>query len=402
MVVEARLIPALVAAAALAGCQFGVGIAVCRGGEACPQGTTCDEELGVCREFGLPPTDGEDVDAGPKVGDPAEGEGEGEGEDQLPAPAVTLCGDGSRDGREECDDGNRLSGDGCSSTCRADRTVAEVEPNDLLGDTGAQTISTSTVLAGGITTTYYDDVAQLTYSELDTFWILPSEPAVVRIESFDRADVDDCDGAQSMYGDLYRRSPVAGSENTYLRGAGDNGNGRCMVLTTAMTVQPYGVTLSEGTWQALIPTYRVQVTTLDDRGPEEEPNGDLAHANGHARDGLDTVMSGLLSSADDIDLYAVDVPPGRGVRAEIIPDTESTPCEALNARITLLDGDGVERAANVAYPYACPFVDGTGDSPRNPEALNLSFAPRTLYVAVSKGAAGMVGSLPYRVAFTVR
>ena len=403
---EPRLSLVLLVAAVVGGCQFGVDIAVCRNGGQCPQGTTCDEELGVCREFGLPPpdagSDDDDDDGGPKEGDPAEGEGEGEGEGELPAPVVTVCGDNSRQGREECDDGNRLSGDGCSSTCRVDRTVAEVEPNDLPDDTGAQTVGVSTVLTGGITTMVYDEVAQQSYSEMDSFWVSPSAPVVVRIESFDRADIDDCSGTQGMYASLYRQAPAAGGDDTFLRGAWDNGNGRCMVLTTAMSAQPHSVTVSEGTWTALIPTYRVQVTTLDDRGPEEEPNGDLAHADGSARDGLDAFTSGLLASADDIDVFAVDVPPGRGLRAEVIPDTESTPCDAFNARITLLDGDGIERAARIAEFDICPYIDGTGDAPRNPEALNLTFAPRTLYVAVSKGDAAMVGSLPYRVAFTVR
>ena len=68
----------------------------------------------------------------------------------------------------------------------------------------------------------------------------------------------------------------------------------------------------------------------------------------------------------------------------------------------MLDQEGVERASRASVPYACPYIDGTGDAPRNPEALNLTFEPRTLYVVVSKGASGMVGALPYRVALTVR
>lgn len=34
-------------------------------------------------------------------------------------PVVTImCGDGKKEGSEECDDGNTVNGDGCSSTCK--------------------------------------------------------------------------------------------------------------------------------------------------------------------------------------------------------------------------------------------------------------------------------------------
>ena len=107
----------------------------------------------------------------------------------------------------------------------------------------------------------------------------------------------------------------------YLRGAWDNGNGRCSALTTTLTARPHLVLISEDTGTALIPSYRVQATVLDDRGAEHEPNDSLADAEGNAIDGLDATMNGTLADAEDVDVYRVDVPPGRGLRAEIIPDT---------------------------------------------------------------------------------
>lgn len=48
-----------------------------------------------------------------------------------------VCGDGSRDASEECDDGNTVNGDGCSSTCRIEvkpkPPAAQVAPNVLSG-----------------------------------------------------------------------------------------------------------------------------------------------------------------------------------------------------------------------------------------------------------------------------
>lgn len=36
------------------------------------------------------------------------------------------CGNGLVEGTEQCDDGNTVSGDGCSSTCRVDRIIRRV------------------------------------------------------------------------------------------------------------------------------------------------------------------------------------------------------------------------------------------------------------------------------------
>lgn len=49
-------------------------------------------------------------------------------------PAAAVCGDGSLDAGEQCDDGNNVSGDGCSATCRTEvrpTPVATVAPNAL-------------------------------------------------------------------------------------------------------------------------------------------------------------------------------------------------------------------------------------------------------------------------------
>jgi TonB family protein len=52
------------------------------------------------------------------------------------APAVPVCGDGSLDASEQCDDGNKLDGDGCSSTCRI-----EVKPKPALQQIAPKVLS---------------------------------------------------------------------------------------------------------------------------------------------------------------------------------------------------------------------------------------------------------------------
>ena len=52
------------------------------------------------------------------VPNPGADPGGGGEEDAGPAANQPVCGDGVREGSEECDDGNRRNGDGCTSRCR--------------------------------------------------------------------------------------------------------------------------------------------------------------------------------------------------------------------------------------------------------------------------------------------
>lgn len=83
----------------------------------------------------------------PSTGDPTTGGGGGSGEANSPGqctencdptPRAPVCGDGSLDAGEQCDDGNTLDGDGCSSTCRIEAkpqppATATIAPNVLQG-----------------------------------------------------------------------------------------------------------------------------------------------------------------------------------------------------------------------------------------------------------------------------
>jgi cysteine-rich repeat protein len=44
------------------------------------------------------------------------------------------CGNGVREGNEQCDDGNTVSGDGCSSTCKSECGDGKVEPGEQCDD----------------------------------------------------------------------------------------------------------------------------------------------------------------------------------------------------------------------------------------------------------------------------
>lgn len=385
----ARLLLGLAALIATAACHLGMGVVTCRHGEACPEDERCDTTLGVCRlmEPTLPEDATDPTDDGPR-------------EEKL--PAATLCGDGLAEGHEHCDDGNRMSGDGCSSTCRLDDRTSEVEPNDMPDDPGTVAISTSSVFTGGIDTLYYDTSTGMTFSEYDTFWLAPAAPMVVRVETYDRDDADDCDGAGDFYVDLHREDVGQVWDQAFLRGAFDNGNGRCAVLTTTLEARPHLVRIQEDEGTALIPSYRAQITVLEDRGEEHEPNDTLERVERAALDGLDATMSAALEGDHDLDLYAVDVPVGRGLRAEVIPTSAGTSCGGFNARLALIDDQGMEQVARASELDACAFLDGTGDDPRHALAANTSDEVRRMMVAVTPAFAGSGEPLPYRIAFTVR
>lgn len=373
-------------------CHLGMGVVSCRHGEACPEHESCDVSLGVCRPSD-PTLPAEEDPRSP--GDPDE-------DPESKDPKATLCGDSVAEGHEHCDDGNRVSGDGCSSTCRLDDRTAEIEPNDMPEDPGTVAVSTSSVFAGGIDTLYYDTSTGMTFSEYDLFWLNPPAPTVVRIETYDRGDSDDCDGVGDFYVDLHREDVAQVWDAAFLRGAFGNGNGRCAVLTTTLEARPHLVRIQEDNGAALIPSYRAQIVMLDDRGSEHEPNDSLDRVERAALDGLDATMAGTLDGDGDIDLYAVDVPPGRALRAEVIPTSAATSCEGFNARVALVGEDGIERIANASRIDACAFVDGTGVMPQHPEAANAGTDMARMIVAVTTAHPAGSGALPYRVALTVR
>jgi len=82
----------------------------CNGGENC---STCSQDCGSC---GI-------------GGDGGGGGGGGGGSNHL-----VRCGDGIREWEEQCDDGNVLDGDGCSSICRTEQVLGESVETEQMGE----------------------------------------------------------------------------------------------------------------------------------------------------------------------------------------------------------------------------------------------------------------------------
>ena len=100
-----------------------LGIAAFAVAAACAGGSTSDGEgsggLGGSSGGRAETGAGADADTTP-TGDPATGDGPGDGTDGPTSDTGVPggCGDGNRDGDEECDDGNLEDGDGCNADCK--------------------------------------------------------------------------------------------------------------------------------------------------------------------------------------------------------------------------------------------------------------------------------------------
>lgn len=95
----------------------------------------------------------------------------------ITATAPTgVCGDGTLDSYEECDDGNITAGDRCSATCTLESDVAEVEPNNDLAH------------AQVITPTHHVIRGSLTAADYDLYKFTLTQAATVQFETYDAMD----------------------------------------------------------------------------------------------------------------------------------------------------------------------------------------------------------------------
>jgi cysteine-rich repeat protein len=102
---------------------------------------------------------------------------------------LVTCGDGIKGPGEQCDDGNTMPGDGCSATCVLE-TIAEIEPNDIIGDAFANgPFPVGELLAGSIGPSQADS---------DYFAFEVTSTSDVRIETFDGTGPMNCVGLSTI------------------------------------------------------------------------------------------------------------------------------------------------------------------------------------------------------------
>lgn len=86
--------------------------------------------------------------------------------DSTTNTCLDTCGDGVVDVGEQCDDGNAVNGDRCSTACELDFDVLDTEPNDSIAD--AQTVLDGDIVVGTVPANDFD-VYELTLT--DASWV---------------------------------------------------------------------------------------------------------------------------------------------------------------------------------------------------------------------------------------
>jgi cysteine-rich repeat protein len=301
---------------------------------------------------------------------------------------IPTCGDGLVDAPETCDDSNTASGDGCSATCQLE-SLAEVEPNDTTAAAdGASVILTgSATIAGAIGAV----------GDKDVFRMDLAQASVVRFETLDPTG-DACTIATTLR--------LFDGGGTQLFTDDNSGMSSCSALVLSVAAGTYYVGVEQQGNTAAIPAYLLQVRVEQAAGSEAEPND--AKAGATAVSGADAFVIGGHQSNTDTDFFAITVPPGQSVRAEVIEGSTAETCESLDidSYLTLYDANGVAIAQDDDSGRGfCSLIDGTGPSPATPGAGNL--AGGTYYLAVeaapfAQSPTDTSGQFDYRLVITIR
>jgi len=306
---------------------------------------------------------------------------------------LPVCGDGIVKSPEQCDDGNQVDSDGCSSTCKWELTT-EVEPNDTTGEADTNASSNPDLLINGSRNI---TAAIGTSGDVDIFKVKVGTPTAVRFEVFDPSGTDCSSSSMSAM----TLTLLSGSGTTLYTESSSAGIGVCPALVVYLDAGDYYVQASKST-SGTIAGYFLQVKFETDAGNEAEPNDSQATAS--TLPGSDTYVWGGHQVGTDVDVYAVTVTAGRSIRAEVIEGGSET-CESngIDSHLTLYSPAyvslGTDDDDGRGY---CSKIDGTGTTSVDSFAHNL--AAGTYYLVVNKSslASGADGEFDYRLVVTVR
>lgn len=164
-----------------------------------------------------------------------------------------LCGDGTREGTEQCDDGNTTAGDRCSATCRVEMT-SEVESNDTVET--AQIVSSLPSLIGSSISPGTDE---------DVFRFTLDARSDLEIETFDGSYTGE--NAESCE-DIDTYLELLSADGTLLDSNDDSGSGSCSLLDPKRSSLLKG--MAPGTYfvrvssygSAVLPAYSVSFQIL--------------------------------------------------------------------------------------------------------------------------------------------
>jgi cysteine-rich repeat protein len=315
----------------------------------------------------------------------------------LPTPTcsadcerVVICGDTFVDAPEQCDDGDATPGDGCSDACQLEDLVAEDEAAGngtfAQADVNPVQLSGGAHITGSIGTVGDKDIHKLTLAS----------SAVVRFETLNPTFVDCSVGMTTTL-----RVYSAAGMQLYT----DNQTGilACSALVVNLAAGSYYVQVEEFGNNALVPSYVLEVDVQADAGAEVEPNGTQIEANDLSSNASDFFVFGDHQAVADVDFYAVMVPDEHSLRIEVIEGGAET-CESngVDSQIALFNAAGVQiDIDNDTGRGFCSLIDGTGSTPLDMGAHKLPGGLYYIRVASFTGT-GAGAQFDYRLAVTIR
>jgi cysteine-rich repeat protein len=297
-----------------------------------------------------------------------------------------VCGDGYLDGAEACDDGNKDPGDGCDASC-AIEAVLEVEPNDMIAQADAGPVVNGAVILSG---------AIAFAGDKDVFRMDLASAGVVRLETL-------TSGAGCAATTTVRVLDGMGVE---IASDDVSGVGGCSALALYLPAGTYYAQVEEQGNDAALAAYYLHVRFPADGGAESEPNETPAEANAVA--GADVYVLGDHLMNGDSDVFAITVPEGRSLRVEIIEGDAMETCASgeIDSLLTLYNASGAAIGEDDdAGRGFCSLIDGTGAPAANGFASQL--AGGLYYVQVQANSLAQVdgeplGQFNYRLVVTIR
>jgi hypothetical protein len=254
---------------------------------------------------------------------------------------------------------------------------------------GVAITGASTVISGAVTPTGDKDIFKMTLAA----------DGVVRMEVFDSSGAD-CTSANvpaSMKLSLLNSAGTLIVADTVTSGIGN-----CPELMYNMTAGTYYVQV-EKTASGTIAAYKLEVKIQTTKGNETETNDTVAASNGLPSS--DVYIFGGHQVAADKDVFAINVPAGKSVRAEIIEGSGAETCESLgiDSKIFLVNAAGTDLGSDDDSGRGyCSQIDGTGASPLHSYAHNLAAGTYYVRVEASGLCSGAGCQFDYRLAVTIR
>jgi cysteine-rich repeat protein len=314
-------------------------------------------------------------------------------------PCIAICGDGIIKAGESCDDSNTVNGDGCDSSCRIESpTSAEIEPNGTFAEADARAMGSPPVIITGNTTTISGAITPV--ADKDIFKMNLAASSVVRFETFDGTG-SGCAGGITTFIRIFNSAAMP----TQITTDAASGISSCSALVYNLAAGSYYVQVEESGNNATIAAYRVQVKIQVNKGAESEPNATTAQPD--ALPGSDVFILGSHQVQTDVDYFALAVPAGKSLRAELIEGGAET-CESneVDSHIALFSPTFTQLAEDddTGRGY-CSLIDGTGATPLHAGAKSLPAGTYFLKVRASNllsAQTGTSGQFDYRLAVTLR